>query len=129
MMTRPALFISAVLALPAFAEPGLADDLTSTLNAMAEAAIAGDAEAYLEHVAADEPEFLVEQRAWAKDILRIAPDVLTYELTSKPKIGDDGEATAEVRITWNAPNWDGDDRTLEVPMRFVNQDGLWHFGG
>ncbi len=111
------------------AEAPLAERLALTLDSMSASAIAGDAEGYLEHVATDEPEFLVEQRAWAKDILRIAPDVLTYEITSEPTIGDDGEAAATVRIVWNTPNWQGDDRELEIPGRFVNEDGLWKFGG
>ncbi len=129
MIIRFSLVVAAIAAVPVLAQPALAEDLSSTLDAMASAAIAGDAEAYLEHVATDEPEFLIEQRAWAKDITRIAPDVLTYELISEPKIGDDGEATATVRITWNTPNWDGDDRELEIHTRFVNEDGQWHFGG
>ncbi|MEO1585326.1 MAG: hypothetical protein AAFR96_12250 [Planctomycetota bacterium] len=118
------------LVLPAAGQESLADELASTLDAMSAAAIVGDAEAYLEHVATDEPEFLIEQRAWAKDIERIAPDVLRYELTTVPEIGDDdGEATAGLRITWNTPNHEGDDRQLEIPARFVMQGGAWHFGG
>lgn len=132
MMIRAATLFLALVALAAPAQPAeapIAEQLSLTLEAMAEAAIAGDAEAYLEHIATDEPEFLIEQRAWAKDILRIAPDVLIYELISEPEIGDDGEAAADVRITWNTPNWEGGDRTLEIPVRFVNEDGVWHFGG
>ena len=132
MMIRAASLFLALVALAAPAQPAeapLAEQLSLTLDSMSAAAIAGDAEAYLEHVATDEPEFLVEQRAWAKDIERIAPDLLTYEITSEPTIGDDGEATAMVRVTWNTPNWQGDDRELNIRVRFVEEDGVWKFGG
>ncbi|MEM9165802.1 MAG: hypothetical protein AAGB48_02125 [Planctomycetota bacterium] len=101
-----------------------------SLSAMAEAATAGDGQAYLEHVAIDEPEFRTEQIAWAKDIGRIAPDVLVYELLTEPELAADGTATADLRITWNTPNWEAPDRTIELPARFVpDGGGGWGFGG
>ena len=111
------------------AEPALRHELTSTLASMSAAAIAGDAEAYLEHIATDEPEFLVEQQAWAKDIRRIAPTELRYELLTEPTINDDGTATADLRVTWNTENWERPARTIEYPARFVQHDGAWRYGG
>lgn len=131
MMTHSA-FGAIVLACCPFvcrAEPALRHELTSTLASMSAAAIAGDAEAYLEHIATDEPEFLVEQRAWAKDIRRIAPTELRYELRSEPKLDEEGDATAVLRVTWDTPNWPRAARTIEYPARFVQQDGAWRYGG
>lgn len=128
-MKSPLAAALILLAFPVAAQGALADELAGTLDAMSAAAVAGDSDAYLEHIATDEPEFLVEQVAWARGITRITPDMLTYTFLTEPAIGDDGEATAEVRITWNTPNWEGDDRELDLPVRFVMEDGNWHFGG
>lgn len=128
MLTLSLVFSAQVAFAPA--EPALRDEIRSRLDSMAAAAIAGDGPAYLDHIAQDEREFLIEERAWAKDIARIAPDVLHYELLSPPELVSETEATARVRIIWNTPNWEGEDRVLEVPTRFVRgDDGLWDYAG
>lgn len=120
-----ALVISGSIALP---EPTLREDLASTLNAMAAAAVAADKDAYLELISDEEPTTYQEHWAWAKDLERIAPDVLTYEIVGEPTLVD-GQALADVTITWNTENWDSHDRTIDVPVRFVEEDGRWLFAG
>ncbi len=110
----------------ALAEPSLREDLESTLSGMAASALAADREGYLEHIWQGESTLVQEHWAWAKDLERIAPDVLIYELTSEPEL-EGNEAFADLRITWNTENWAGPDRVIEVPVRFVKEDGQWYF--
>lgn len=110
----------------ALAEPSLREDLESTLSGMAASALAADREAYLSHIWQGEPTLVQEHWAWAKDLERIAPDVLKYEILTEP-VQEGDEAFADVRITWNTENWTGPDRVIEVPVRFVNEDGKWYF--
>lgn len=118
-----ALVLSGSIAL---AEPSLREDLESTLSGMAASALAADREAYLSHIWTGEPTLVQEHWAWAKDLERIAPDVLIYELTSEPELAGD-EAYADLRITWNTENWEGPDRVIELPVRFVKEEGRWAF--
>ncbi len=120
-----ALVLSSSVAL---AEPTLKDDIESTLAGMAETALAADIDAYLGHVWQGEPTLAQEQWAWAIDLERIAPTVLRYEIIDGLDVVDD-EVHADVRITWNTENWTGADRVIEVPMRFVEQDGQWLYAG
>lgn len=123
------LTVTAILAAPlTLPEPTLREDLASTLNAMAAAAVAADRDAYLELISDEEPTTYQEHWAWAKDLERIAPDVLTYEIVGEPTLVD-GQAHADVTITWNTENWDSHDRTIDVPVRFVEEDGRWLFAG
>lgn len=112
----------------AFAEPTLREDLSVTLDAMASSALAADREAYLEHVWDGEKTLQQEQWAWAKDLSRIAPDVLRFELVGEPAIVD-GEAHADIKITWNTENWESHDRTIDVPVRFIEDNGKWLYAG
>lgn len=116
-----ALILSGSIAL---AEPSLREDLESTLAGMARAAVAADGEAYLSHIWTGEPTLVQEHWAWAKDLERIAPEVLVYQLTSEPELVG-GEAYADVRITWNTENWEGPDRVIDLPARFVSEGGRW----
>lgn len=116
-----ALVLSGSLAL---AEPSLREDLESTLAGMAASALAADREAYLAHIWTGEPTLVQEHWAWAKDLERIPPDVLTYELMSEPELAGD-EAYADLRISWNSANWEGADRVIDLPVRFVKEDGKW----
>lgn len=123
--------VSVVAALPTLAEPELKAELSRTLDAMTAAVLAADADAYLEHIAVDEPEFRVEQIAWANDLSRITPFVIAYDIISEPVINDDGEAIADLVIVWNTPNREGQNRGVEIPARFVwdNESNSWDFGG
>lgn len=112
----------------ALTEPTLKDDIESTLAGMAETALAADMDAYLGHVWQGEPTLAQEQWAWAIDLERIAPTVLRYEIIDGLDVVDD-EVHADVRITWNTENWTGADRVIDVPMRFVEQDGQWLYAG
>ncbi|MFI4870320.1 MAG: peptidase MA family metallohydrolase [Phycisphaerales bacterium JB061] len=110
----------------ALAEPSLRDDLESTLSGMAASALAADRDGYLEHIWQGEPTLYQEHWAWAKDIERIAPDVLIYELMSEP-VREGDEAFADLRITWNTENWTGANRVIDLPVRFVHEDGTWYY--
>jgi len=121
--TLTALVLSGSAAL---AEPSLRDDLESTLSGMAASALAADREAYLSHIWQGEPTLVQEHWAWAKDLERIAPDVLKYELMTEPVL-EGNEAHADLRITWNTSNWEGEDRVIELPVRFVQDDGKWYY--
>ena len=121
--TLTALVLTSSVAL---AEPSLRDDLESTLSGMAASALAADMDGYLEYIWQGEPTLYQEHWAWAKDIERIAPDVLIYELMSEP-VQEGDEAFADLRITWNTENWDGANRVIDLPVRFVHEDGKWFY--
>ncbi len=110
----------------ALAEPSLREDLESTLSGMAASALAADMDGYLEYIWQGEPTLVQEHWAWAKDLERIAPDVLKYEILTEPVL-EGNEAHADLRITWNTENWAGEDRVIELPVRFVEGDGKWFF--
>jgi hypothetical protein len=120
-----ALALSSSLALT---EPTLQEDIESTLAGMAKTALAADMDEYLEHVWTGEPTLAQEQWAWAIDLERIPPTVLNYEIIDGLDVVDD-EVHADVRITWNSENWTGGDRVIDVPMRFVEEDGDWLYAG
>jgi len=124
MLMIPAIVLSVIVS----TEPTLQDDIESTLAGMASTALAADMDAYLEHVWAGEPEFYQEQWSWAIDLERIAPTVLAFDIIDGlDVVGDD--VHADVRITWNSENWTGEDRVIDVPMRFVEDDGEWLYAG
>ncbi|HED53062.1 MAG TPA: hypothetical protein ENJ00_02530 [Phycisphaerales bacterium] len=125
MLTLSTIVLSAIV----FAEPTLHEGIESTLTEMSEAAMAADMEGYLGLVWDGEPELAQEQWAWAVDLERMPPTVLRYEMLDEPKLVGQGEAVVPVRITWNTENWEDEDRTIELPMRFVEEDGRWKFAG
>ncbi|MEL6797000.1 MAG: hypothetical protein AAFO89_09300, partial [Planctomycetota bacterium] len=88
--------LAVVVRVAAQSSEGLRDDLSRTLDAMTVAVLAAEADAYLEHIAVDEPEFRVEQIAWANDLSRITPFVVAYDIISEPVINDNGEAIADL---------------------------------
>ncbi|GAB5496647.1 MAG: hypothetical protein Phyf2KO_17270 [Phycisphaerales bacterium] len=112
----------------ALAEPALKDEIESTLDAMAASALAADREGYLEHIWDGEKTLHQEHWAWAKDLERITPDVLKFEIVGDPEIVD-GEAFADIKITWNTENWESHDRTIDVPVRFIDDNGRWLYAG
>ena len=124
MLTIPTIVLSALIC----AEPTLQDDIESTLSGMAASALAGDMDAYLEYVWTGEPTLAQEQWAWAIDLERIAPDVLKYDIIDGLAVVNE-EVHADVRITWNSENWTGQHRTIDVPVRFVEDDGQWLYAG
>ncbi|MEM9663206.1 MAG: hypothetical protein AAF937_12965 [Planctomycetota bacterium] len=109
----------------------LRDQLQSTLDSMTAAVLAADADAYPEHIAVDEPEFRVEQIAWANDLSRITPFVIAYDMISEPELTADGEVHVDLIILWNTPNREGQNRGIQIPARFVwdNESNAWDFGG
>ncbi|MEM8757357.1 MAG: hypothetical protein AAGF47_06210, partial [Planctomycetota bacterium] len=100
------------------------------LDTRAERATAGDGPGYLTHIDHSEVEWSAEQTAWARDLARITPDLLRFELGSIETRELGRYADGQLRVTWNTPNWDGPDRVIELPVSFRRSDGgTWFYGG
>jgi hypothetical protein len=93
------------------------------------AAVSGaDGEAYLSCVSLADPCFATEQRNWAKDLKRAAPERFEFTLDGEdPALASDGAAEAKVRMSWRMP--EGRDRSLAYTARFVRADAGWLYAG
>jgi len=86
-----------------------------TLRGMREAVLTGNPEAYLAHVATSDPVFVVEQRAWAADLVELAPVRFDLEFTDRA-LDVAGRATGELRMSWQMP--EGPERWVEFEAVF-----------
>lgn len=127
MKLRPlAAFV--VLAPSAWAADPVPADLGPTLDVMAEAVRAGDADAYLACVDASDPVLLKEQENWAKDLLIHRP--AEFAVTLEPDefaVQPDGSVVARLHMTWTMP--EARKRSIEYPARFVHREGQWLYAG
>lgn len=120
-----ALFVLAASALAADPVPA---DLGPTLDRMAAAVRAGDAEAYLACVDPADPVLHKEQENWAKDLLVHRP--AEFSVTIRPgefSLQPDGSIVATLDMTWTMP--EARKRSVGYPARFVQRDGQWLYAG
>jgi hypothetical protein len=127
---------AAVLALTILVHTAPASDvrfqIESMLREMASSCIAGDEPGYMRYVCTVDPEFLAEQRYFARDMAKKPAESCSLtigELTVK-----DEEATAELTLTWNMPG--AAVRSVTYDARFARSavdpsgdDSGWRFAG
>ena len=98
-----------------------------TLRGMEAAALAADADAYLEHVATGDREFLNEQKYFAKDMAKKPPQAIALTLDEETfKLGD-GSAIGKVTWRWNMP--EKKEREVSFEAQFVEESGGWRYAG
>lgn len=113
---------------PSEPAPALHDQITDLLGRMTAAVSAADPQAYLACVSLTDPCFATEQRNWAKDLTRNAPE--HFEATigdSEPTLAPDGAALVKLRMSWRLPG--GSDHSLTYPARFVRGETGWLYAG
>jgi hypothetical protein len=111
------------------ASPEQSRAIAGVLDAMRIAVLAGDQEAYLAHVAADEPHFLQEQRNWARDLSRHVPVEFEMHIDGSDVEIDGGLARADIRMTWRLEGWP-QPRSVAWPGSFTESDaGAWLYAG
>lgn len=101
--------------------------IEGVLAEMERAVLAGDAEAYLRHVATDDAVFLQEQRMWAEDLKRHVPESFRLRIVDPAERaaneaasrGKEGEAAAEQAAVDERPHEFGADRAVfELEMKW-----------
>ena len=129
--------------------PALADRaaIEKTLNEMSGAVLAGDAARYVTFVATSDPDFLQEQKMWAKDLLTHKPAEFSLTIVASeapaesapaqegdgavapaaeakpalpsapPEVFGDASSTFTLRMTWTMP--EGKERRVAYPVRFT----------
>lgn len=139
-MPRPILlFTVAILALTRFAH---ADDarvkaeLEATFADMAKAVLAGDADAYIAHIDANEARLLAEQKHWIAALAKDKPAEFSLSIPEGPATFSDTTAEAPLTMSWRFENGNQDNwgmskpRTVKFPtVQFVKRDGRWLYKG
>lgn len=133
---------------PAAHDEALAAELRPVLDAMAAAALAADAKAYLPHISKADPEYMAEQVYFANDFAKKPPAELAFEL-AEVRPGDGGDAFAKLTMRWRMPAIDPlrdpeaakaaaaaggkpemkPERNVSYPVRFVREDNTWKYAG
>lgn len=116
-----------LLVTPAWAsdDPAIRRDVEVTMRAMAAAAVAGDAEAYLVNVWEGDPLFLNEQKYFAND-LRKKPAAEVLITLGEFEVGD-GSIRGPITWAWTMP--ERKPRTVTFKGRFVQDGAAWKYAG
>ncbi|MEX2219974.1 MAG: hypothetical protein WD749_14575 [Phycisphaerales bacterium] len=104
---------------PAPAGPAIREQVGALMREVSAAVAGADQARYLALVSKSDPVFVTEQRAWALDLGRKAPEEFSVRLSDaeeelKPR--DDGSVGAAITFTWRMPG--GRTRTVSFPARF-----------
>lgn len=126
-LAAPPVYAQAAPAVRAVEPAAVREQIESLLGRMAAAVRAADQEAYLACVSLDDPVFATEQRNWAKDLERAAPERFELTLRDDPVVGPDGAAEVTLRTSWRMA--EGRDRSVSFPVRFVPTDNGWLYAG
>jgi hypothetical protein len=121
---------SAPAAVTAVAAPDPAQvklELEDLLRRVTAATGAANQDGYLACVSLADPCFATEQRNWAKDLGRHAPESFEMTLTDDPTLDADGSATARIRMAWRMP--EGRARAQAYTARFVRGETGWLYAG
>src|SRR5690606_38351484 len=86
-LAAPPVYAQAAPAVRAVEPAAVREQIESLLGRMAAAVRAADQEAYLACVSLDDPVFATEQRNWAKDLERAAPERFELTLRDDPVVG------------------------------------------
>lgn len=108
-------------------DPAIRIEINRVLDAMASACVAGDAEAYLQHVDASDSEFRYEQKYFANDARREPPEACTFSVDEEGFTVGEGTAEGTFKIAWNMPG--KKPREVSFKARFVNDNGAWKYAG
>lgn len=106
-------------------DPVIRQDVEVTMRAMAAAAVAGDAQAYLANVWEGDPLFLNEQKYFAND-LRKKPAAEACVSLGDFEAGD-GSIQGPVTWTWTMPG--KKERAVTFNGRFVQVGSAWKYAG
>lgn len=129
MKLRSFASVLLILAARALAADPVPADLGPTLERMAAAVLAGDAEAYLACVHRADPVLLKEQQNWAADLAEHTP--ASFELTLRDAdfaVQPDGSVVVPIEMTWKMPGL-ARRRSVDYPARFVSAGGEWLYAG
>ncbi len=101
------------------------DDLLRRINTAVGAA---DQPAYLACVSTADPCFATEQKNWALDLGRKAPESFSVEISGEEvSLASDGAAETRIKWAWRMPG--GKDRSLSFVGRFVRGETGWLYAG
>jgi len=109
----------------AAADPDAKFQIDGVLREMAEACVAGDATAYIAHVARGDREFLNEQKYFANDLTTKPAKECEFTITDL-EMGD-GTAQGPLTMAWTMP--ERKPRSLTFNARFVNESDTWKYAG
>lgn len=94
--------------------------IDTVLEAMEKAVLAGDADAYLLHIATDDPVFLQEQRMWAADLKRHVPDVFDLRIIDPAeRIANEEASRDDDKPEAPEPRDAGAENTPDFPHEFA----------
>ena len=101
--------------------------LARLLDSMEVAVLAGNPDACLALSDLSEDVFAQEQRNWAADLDKHAPETFELELGDEIALVNESEATIELTMTWNMP--ERKRRRVSFPARFTRGDDGWKYAG
>jgi hypothetical protein len=97
------------------------------LRRMAIAIGAADQDGYLACIAMSDPCWAMEQKNWAKDLGRKAPESFEVALTEDELATTPDGLEGKLKWTWRMPG--GKERSLTFKARFVRGEGGWQYAG
>lgn len=98
------------------------------LRRMTVAVGTADQAGYLACVSLADPCFATEQRNWAKDLGRVAPESFDASLDGdEVTLDSDGTAAARLKMVWRMP--EGRQRSIVFPAKFVRGESGWLYAG
>ncbi len=139
---NPHAFLTGLIALLLVLTPARADDaaraeLESVLGAMSRAVLAGDKDAYLEHVSHRDPWFAMEQEHWADQLEKAKPTLFTLTIGDGPTTFQTTVAEFPLMVAWRIEtgpktSWGagGEERWVRFPtVTFRKYGDRWQFCG
>jgi Peptidase MA superfamily len=106
--------------------------LGELLDSMERAVLSGEIEGYLWHLDMSDAVFAQEQKNWAADLEKRAPETFEITLSDEDLHVEGNSATVEMQMTWNMP--DSKRRQVTFPARFTrgameDEPGAWKYAG
>jgi hypothetical protein len=106
-------------------DPEVQAGVESTLRALEAAAMAGDTDAWLRHIAPGDPEWTKEQTYFANELRKKPPEKLALKIENLAEV--DGDAVGLLTFTWNMPG--KPQRNVSFKARFAPVDGRYLYAG
>jgi uncharacterized protein YjaZ len=117
----------------ALADPPAKAEIEKTLEAMSQAALVGDADAFMACLDTSNDFFRQEETAWCADLSKNHPKEVEFGLAAEPapEFGEDEtRATLTIKYTSSVgAASDADGEKAKWPARFTHKDGKWLYAG
>ncbi len=111
-------------------ETAVRAQLAQLTDSIERAVLSGEVDAYLWHIDTTDAVFTQEQKNWAADLRKRAPETFEITLSDDELTLDERTALVEINMTWNMP--DAKRRRITYDARFTQSPDdptLWKYAG